>query len=133
MKEYSIMRCKPSQASFTLDKKLNEEIVETAGFVPLEVKFKQFEQNGLRAQFMESDFTSSDLRQIYLSPDLQIYPGDDLIDIENKLQMQAELMRKIQLEKEKSEAAIAASDSRGGEPRSKDEKSSSQQDDDSKK
>lgn len=92
MKEYEIDKCVPSHADFTLDEDLNADITETAGFVPLEVKFRQFEQNGIRAQFSESDFTSSDLREIYLSPDTQIYPGDDLIDIEEKLALQAKIM-----------------------------------------
>ena len=29
----------------------DEDIVETAGFIPLEVRFKQMEQAGFRAQF----------------------------------------------------------------------------------
>ena len=33
----------------------NEDIVETAGFVPLAVKFKQMEQAGIRAQFFQSE------------------------------------------------------------------------------
>lgn len=99
---YEIYHCEPLKADFTEDKELNPCIVETAGFVPLEVKFKQFEQNGFRAQFTEDQFTSSELRDIYLSPDLQIYPCDDLIDIEEKLNAQRELM--IQIQKEKEEA-----------------------------
>lgn len=30
----------------------NDEITETAGFIPLEVRFKQMEQAGIRAQFL---------------------------------------------------------------------------------
>lgn len=116
----SIYKCKPYTANFTDDSELNPCIVETAGFVPLEVRFKQFEQNGLRAQFTEDQFTSNDLRQIYLSPDLQIYPGDDLIDIEEKLDAQRELMIKIQ--KEKAEALASASGD-GESPSNKETKS----------
>ena len=50
----------------------NPVIVETAGFVPLEVRFKRFEENGIRAQFSAAEFSSSDLRDIYLHPDFQI-------------------------------------------------------------
>lgn len=135
IKKLEIYHCKPVHADFTLDKEENPCIVETAGFVPLEVKFKQFEQNGLRVQFTEDEFTSSDLRDIYLNPDLQVYPGDDLIDIEQKLAAQqalaADILKKRHEEFEKSEAL--ASDSRGGEPRNNDEKSSSQENEDSKK
>lgn len=66
----------------------NEYIVETAGFVPLEVKMKQFEQNGLVAQFLTSDFDSNDYRNIYLNPDFNISPEDDLEDIQEKLEAQ---------------------------------------------
>lgn len=62
----------------------NPVIVETAGFVPLEVKFKRFEEAGIRAQFSESEFTSSDLRDIYLHPDFSLNQYDDLEEIERK-------------------------------------------------
>ena len=52
----------------------NDYIVETAGFVPLQVKFKRFEEQGTILQFQSSEFTASDLRQLYLSPDTEIYP-----------------------------------------------------------
>lgn len=73
----------------------NEYIVETAGFVPLEVKMKQFEQNGIIAQFMTSDFTSNDYRDIYLNPDFEINPEDDLEDINEKLRARKEFAEKI--------------------------------------
>lgn len=63
----------------------NDYIVETAGFVPLEVKFKQFEQNGVVAQFQTSDFTSNDYREMYLNPDFDITPEDDFEDVEEKI------------------------------------------------
>lgn len=61
-----------------------EVVTETAGFEPLEVKFKRMEQAGIRAQFNSNEFTSSDLRNIYLNPDFQITPEDELEDIEIK-------------------------------------------------
>lgn len=64
----------------------NNYITETAGFIPLEVKLKQFEQNGLIAQFQVGDFTSSDYRDIYLNPDFAISPEDDLEDIQEKIE-----------------------------------------------
>lgn len=79
----------------------NSKIVETAGFVPLEVKFKQFEQNGLRAQFSTSEFTSNDYRDMYLSPNTEILPTDDLEEIEEKLYLQ-EMKRREILEKKNS-------------------------------
>lgn len=65
--------------------KENEYITETAGFVPLEVKLKQFEQNGLLAQFQSKDFTSHDYREMYLIPDFDITPEDDLEEAQEKL------------------------------------------------
>lgn len=66
----------------------NEVIVETAGFVPLEVKLKRFEQNGMLMQFNENEFTSSDLRSIYLNPDFDITPEDDFEEVQEKLYAQ---------------------------------------------
>lgn len=73
----------------------NEVIVETAGFVPLEVRFKQMELAGYRAQFQASDFTSSDLRDIYLAPDLSYSEDDELEDIMEKERMRSALIEQI--------------------------------------
>ena len=45
----------------------DEDIVETAGFIPLEVRFKQMEQAGFRAQFFENEFSSKDVTDMYLN------------------------------------------------------------------
>ena len=56
----------------------DEDIVETAGFVPLEVRFKQMEQAGFRAQFFESEFSSKDVTDMYLNhPEFDITPEDE--------------------------------------------------------
>ena len=60
----------------------NENITETAGFVPLEVKLRRFQENGQIMQFSQSEFTSSDLRELYLSPDLEITPEMDIEEIQ---------------------------------------------------
>lgn len=88
----------------------NEYITETAGFVPLEVKLKQFETNGLVAQFMTADFDSNDYRDIYLNPDFNISPEDDFEDIQEKLAMQREYAEKIKAAKSvgKNEPPAAA-------------------------
>lgn len=84
-----------------------EIITETAGFEPLEVKFKRMEQAGYRAQFSESEFTSSDLRDIYLEPDFQITPDDELEDVQIKQRQMQDyvqaLLRAKQEQKEGSE------------------------------
>lgn len=99
MKEWKIDLIKPAFA----DLGDNEYICETAGFIPLEVKFKRFEENGIRAQFDTDSFSSSDLREIYLNPDFEIRQGDDLIDIEAKLTAREEYI--LSLNKEKSKQA----------------------------
>lgn len=71
--------------SFKVKKLINNEyICETAGFVPLEVKFKRFEQAGIRQQINASDYTSSDYRDMYLNPDYQVYPDDEIEEVEAK-------------------------------------------------
>ena len=64
----------------------NEYIVESAGFVPLSVKFKQFEQNGYIARFNVDDFDSSDYNSLY-QDDVLIGPDDDEFDIADKLSL----------------------------------------------
>lgn len=82
----------------------NDYITETAGFIPLEVKLKQFEQNGLVAQFMVSDFDSHDYRDIYLNPDYLVNPEDDLEDIQEKIALRNAHMKEIQEAKAKQAA-----------------------------
>ena len=103
-KEYKLEAHKPVFAC--LSDGGNEYITETAGFVPLEVKLKQFEQNGLRAQFNESEFTSSDYRDMYLNPDFEIYPGDELEEVQEKVELQRKyIIEKLEMLKEKNKAA----------------------------
>lgn len=72
----------------------NEYIVESAGFVPLSVKFKQFEQNGYIAKFNVDDFDSSDYQNLY-SDDVLIGPDDDEFDVADKIALFKE--RRLQL------------------------------------
>lgn len=73
----------------------NPILVETAGFVPLEVRFKQLEDNGIRAQFNAAEFDSQDYRDLYLRDDIRLNPNDDLETVEEKLALQRELKEKI--------------------------------------
>lgn len=90
------------------EEKNNKYITETAGFVPLEVKLAQFEQNGLRAQFQVQDFDSNDYRDMYLNPDFNITPEDDFEDVEEKLQMQREFIDKLKKSKASSDVVTEA-------------------------
>lgn len=108
-----ILHIEPKFAEFTKDKELNPLIVETAGFVPLEVKFKRFEQAGLKAQFNASEFTSSDFRDMYLGPNTEIYPNDDLETIIEKEALQEKI--RIEILQKKAKLANLADDERSEE------------------
>ncbi len=108
-----ILHIEPKYVEFTNDKELNPVIVETAGFVPLEVKFKRFEQAGLKAQFNASEFTSSDFRDMYLGPNTEIYPNDDLETIIEKEALQEKI--RIEILQKKAKLANLADDERSEE------------------
>lgn len=93
--EFGVDFRKQNPNIWTTDEEKNPVIVETAGFVPLEVKMKRFEQAGLRAQFREQDFDSQDYRDMYLNPDVIIYPSDDLEQVQEKLNLQAQIYNEI--------------------------------------
>ncbi len=80
----------------------NEYIVESAGFVPLAVKFKQFEQNGYIAKFNVDDFDSSDYNSLY-QDDVLIGPDDDEFDVADKIALFKE--RKLAILNEKAKLA----------------------------
>lgn len=74
--------------------RMSKRVTETAGFEPLEVRFKKMEQAGFRAQFFESDFDSADLREIYLHhPEFTIQEGDELEDVIEKDAMRSAFIR----------------------------------------
>lgn len=85
----------PVHDDFTKDKEMNPYIVETAGFVPLDVQIQKFEQAGVRARFRSDMFDSSDYRDMYLNEDLRINPSDDEIDVERKIKLQNFVKNKI--------------------------------------
>lgn len=86
---------KPEVKDWTMDKKLNPVITDTAGFIPLDVQIQKFEQSGRRARFSSDMFDSSDYRDAYLSPDLRINPEDDEIDMQRKFELQAYVLQRI--------------------------------------
>lgn len=88
----------------------NEYIVESAGFIPLSVKFKQFEQNGYIAKFHVDDFDSSDYDNLY-SSDVLIGPDDDEFDVADKIELfnqrKFELLQKKLAETNETEQSVA--------------------------
>lgn len=90
----------------------NEEIVETAGFVPLEVRFKQMEQAGIRAQFFESEFGSKDFRDMYLNhPEFDLTPEDDIEEAYEKMALRAAWIAQVKAKaKSRAEAEKAGTE-----------------------
>lgn len=91
----------------------DEDIVETAGFIPLEVRFKQMEQAGFRAQFFESEFTSKDVSDMYLNhPEFDITGEDDIEEAMEKIRLREEYINQVKQEvirrKAEEEKASAA-------------------------
>lgn len=92
--------------------KNNEYITETAGFVPLDVKLRRFQEAGQLMQFHNAEFTSADMREAYFSPDFEINPEDDFEEIQEKLQARQKFLAEIKAAKsngvnEPPEAAAA--------------------------
>ena len=81
-----------------------EEVTETAGFVPLEVRMRQMEQNGYVARFKSSDFTSCDLRDIWLNPDFEILPGDDIEEVARKTALRQDFIKDLMAQKNSANA-----------------------------
>lgn len=84
----------------------DEDIVETAGFIPLEVRFKQMEQAGIRAQFFENEFTSHDVTDMYLNhPEFDITPEDDIEEAMEKIQLREAYINSVKEEVRKRQEA----------------------------
>lgn len=79
----------------------DEQVTETAGFVPLEVRMKQMEQAGLLQQAMLQDVTADDLREAWLSSDFEISPDDELEEVIAKDRARREFIDTIKAERQK--------------------------------
>ena len=95
----------------------DEDIVETAGFIPLEVRFKQMEQAGIRAQFFESEFSSKNVQDMYLNhPEFDLSPEDDLEEAMDKIQLRQawinQVKEEVRKKREVEETDFKASESK---------------------
>lgn len=99
--EYEKLSDKQIQALGANLEKNNEYITETAGFIPLEVKLKRFQENGQIIQFSSSEFTSSDYRDLYLSEDLEITPEMDIEEIQEIQMKRIEYVKNLMKNKSK--------------------------------
>lgn len=67
----------------------NDYLVETAGFVPLSVRFKQFTENGiisrLRAEQYDTDLPISELENAFQMSEFDINEDDDIFTATDKI------------------------------------------------
>lgn len=64
-----------------------KEMTETAGYLPLDVRLKQLEQQGYIAKFKAEEFDSDEISELWTRPEFEILPTDELEDIQQKLSL----------------------------------------------
>lgn len=73
----------------TVELENNDYLVETAGFVPLSVRFKQFTENGivsrLRAEQYDTDLPVSELENAFKMSEFDINDDDDIFTATEKI------------------------------------------------
>ncbi len=73
----------------TVELENNDYLVETAGFVPLSVRFKQFTENGiisrLRAEQYDTDLPISELENAFQMSEFDINDDDDIFTATEKI------------------------------------------------
>lgn len=94
----------------------NKEIVETAGFVPLEVRFQKLQENGIRLQLRASEFDSVDMQKLYLDDQYRIEPDDELEDIEVKLAARQAYINELQKERSENTNGEVKSEVKNSKP-----------------
>lgn len=67
----------------------NPYIVETAGFVPLKIRFKQLQEAGYRQRLFHEQFDGTDIENIEKNAEFDILAGDDLETVIRKQQAKA--------------------------------------------
>lgn len=88
-----------ARSKWTAPEDWNEDIVETAGFIPLEVRFRKLQENGQRVMLRASEFDSVDMRKMYLDDEFRVEPDDELEDIEEKLAKRQAYMNSLREER----------------------------------
>ena len=73
----------------TVELENNDYLVETAGFVPLSVRFKQFTENGivsrLRAEQYDTDLPVSELENAFQMSEFDVNDDDDIFTATDKI------------------------------------------------
>lgn len=81
----------------------DEKIVETAGFVPLEVRFQRLIESGQQMRLRAEEFDSVDMRKIYLDDEYRIEPDDELEEIYAKMAARKAFVESLRTKKSKSD------------------------------
>ena len=91
----------------TVELKDNDYLVETAGFVPLSVRFKQFTENGivsrLRAEQYDTDLPISELENAFQMSEFDVNEDDDIFTATEKINARKNYI--AELKKRYSDAA----------------------------
>lgn len=83
-----------------------KEITETAGYLPLEVRLKQLEQQGYIAKFRREEFDTDEISELWTRPDFEILPTDELEEVQAKMELRREYL--LQLKSKHAELANEA-------------------------
>lgn len=86
------------------DQHYSDVITETAGFVPLEVRFQRLIENGIQLQLKAQEFDSVDMRKLYLDDAFRVEPDDELEEIQTKLEARAEYLAKLKAQSSEAES-----------------------------
>ena len=100
----------------TVELKDNDYLVETAGFVPLSVRFKQFTENGivsrLRAEQYDTDLPISELENAFQMSEFDVNDDDDIFTATDKINARKNYI--AELKKNYSAAAAQKKAESGG-------------------
>lgn len=83
-----------------------KKMVETAGFVPLEVRFQRLIESGQQMRLRAQEFDSVDMRKLYLDDEYRIEPDDELEDIYEKMSARKAFIESLRAEKAKNVSDI---------------------------
>ena len=94
----------------------NDYLVETAGFVPLSVRFKQFTENGivsrLRAEQYDTDLPISELENAFQMSEFDVNDDDDIFTATEKINARKNYI--AELKKRYSDASAQKKAESGG-------------------
>lgn len=109
MKKYSIPLLNEKEvAALSGELKHNEYICETAGFEPLEVKFKRFETAGIMNMIQSKALTSEDYREMYLNEDYSVSIDDSPEDILEKMHKLNDHIAEVKKKAEKKNSKVGS-------------------------